>query len=122
MANERGFTTVQYVVATGMSLLLFVLTANVLVDLYARGAVRDGLDEGVHAAIPTGVSAQECVARAHEVVTSIASGSVLQVRSLTCSRDGDRVVARAAITLRSWLPMVVPDWHVELQATATIER
>ena len=122
MRPERGFTTIQYVVATGLSLLLFVLTANVLVDLYARGAVRDGLDEGVHAAVPAGASVQQCVARTREVVASIAGGSVLQVRSLRCSRDGDRVVARAAFTLRSWLPMVVPDWHVQLQATATIER
>lgn len=122
MSYERGFTTIQYVIATGLSLLLFVLTANVLVDLYARGAVRDGLDEGVHAAVPAGANAQQCVARAREVVRSIAGGSVLRVRSLTCSRNGDRVVARATITLRSWLPMVLPDWHVQLQATATIER
>lgn len=122
MRREHGFTTIQYVVATGFSLVLFVLMANVLVDLYVRGAARDALDEGVHAAVPAGASPQACVARAREVVASIAGGSVLQVQSLTCGRDGDRVVARATITLHSWLPMLVPDWRMQLTAGAAVER
>ena len=50
--GEAGFTTIQYVVATGFSLLLFVLVANLLVDLYARAAVRDALEEGTRAVVP----------------------------------------------------------------------
>ena len=90
-----GFTTIQYVVATGFSLLLFVLVANLLVDLYERGAVRDALDEGVRAGVPVAASADDCLARARDVVTSIAGGSSLRVDRLTCERDGDRVVATA---------------------------
>ena len=45
--RDDGFTTIQYVIAVAWSLLLLVLVANFLVDLYARGAVRDALDEGV---------------------------------------------------------------------------
>ena len=39
--DERGFLTVQYVLAVGLSFILLVLVANLLVDLYARAAVRD---------------------------------------------------------------------------------
>ena len=50
------FTTIQYVIAVAWSLVLLVLIANLLVDLYARGAVRDALDDGVRAGAPAGAS------------------------------------------------------------------
>jgi DNA-binding NarL/FixJ family response regulator len=117
-SREGGFTTIQYVVATAFSLLLFVMVANLLVDLYERGAVRDALDEGVRAAVPAPSSTEECVARARAVVESIASGASLRVDSLTCAREGDRVVANARISLRSWFPMLLPDWQLDLHASA----
>ena len=61
--GERGFTTIQYVVATAWSLLLFVLVANLLVDLYERGAVRDALDDGVRAGVPVGDERDPTVSR-----------------------------------------------------------
>ena len=119
--DQRGFTTIQYVVATGFSLLFFVLIANLLVDLYARGAVRDALDEGVHAAVPVSSGPADCEARAREVVRSIVGGSLLRLDELRCAREGEMLVARARISLRSWLPMVVPDWHLDLRAAALPE-
>ena len=82
--GEGGFTTIQYVVATGFSLLLFVLAANLLVGLYERGAVRDALDEGVRAGVPVAAGADDCLLRAHDVVRSIASGSGM----ITCTLLG----------------------------------
>jgi hypothetical protein len=120
--DQSGFTTLQYVVATGFSLVLFVLVANLLVDLYARGAVRDALDEGVRAAVPSTATAADCEARVHEVIRSIAGGSLLRVEALRCERDGDSVVARADVSLRSWVPMLVPDWRLQLRASARRER
>ena len=116
--GERGFTTIQYVVATGFSLLLFVLVANLLVDLYERGAVRDALDEGVRAGVPVAADADDCVVRARDVVRSIASGSSLRVDDLSCVRDGDRIVATARVELRSWFPLLLPDWRLTLRASA----
>ena len=111
----------QYVAASGLSLLLFVLLANLLVDMYQRGAVRDALDEGVRAAVPSGTGPSDCEMRARDVVHAIAGGSLLNVESLDCSQHGDLVVARATITLRSWLP-VVPAWRLDLRAAARRER
>ena len=120
--DQGGFTTLQYVVATGFSLVLFVLVANVLVDLYTRGAVRDALDEGVRAAVPMTSTAADCEARVNEVIRSVAGGSLLRVDDLRCERDGDSVVASADVALRSWLPMLVPDWRLQLRASARQER
>ena len=120
--GEHGFTTIQYVVATGFSLLLFVMVANLLVDLYERGAVRDALDEGVRAGVPVASTADDCVARTREVVRAIAGGGSVRVDELTCVPDGDRVVATARVSLRSWFPTLVPDWHLTLRASAHRER
>jgi len=121
-SDERGFTTVQYVVAASFSLILFVVVANVLVNLYARGAVRDALDEGVRAAVPASATAGACEARARDVIATIVGGSVLHVHQLQCERTRDRIVARADISLRSWVPNVVPDWRLHLRASAVPER
>jgi len=119
--DDRGFTTIQYVVATGFSLLLFVAMANFLVDLYQRGAVRDALDEGVRAAVPRSATPADCEARAREVVEQVAGGSLLRIDLLQCTREGELIVARAHITLRSWVPFIVPNLHLDLRAAAEPE-
>jgi hypothetical protein len=120
--SERGFTTIQYVVATAFSLLLFVMVANLLVDLYERGAIRDALDEGVRAGVPVGASSNDCLSRARDVVQSVASGSSIRIDELACAPDGERIVATARVALRSWFPMIIPDWHLSLQASAHKEH
>jgi hypothetical protein len=115
--DEGGFTTIQYVIAVAWSLVLLVLIANLLVDLYARGGVRDALDDGVRAGAPAGASVAACEQRAHEVVTGLVRGPVLQT-TVHCAADGAFVVADAQVTLRSWLPMLIPDWHMHLHAEA----
>jgi hypothetical protein len=119
--DEHGFTTIQYVAASALSLLLFVLAANLLVDLYARATVRDALAEGVRAAVPQGTGTVECEAAAGRVVDAVAGGSLLRIDELHCEITGDVVVARARVVLRSWLPMAVPDWRLDLRTTAVRE-
>jgi hypothetical protein len=116
--SEDGFSTIQYVVATGFSLLLFVMIANLLVDLYERGAVRDALDEGARAAMPVAGTTHDCETRVREVIESVAGGSTLHVAEVSCGMDGDRVIASARVALRSWFPALLPDWNLELHAAA----
>ena len=110
----------QYVVATSFSLVLFVLVANVLVDGYERAALRDALDEGVRAAVPSG-SPAVCEGRARAVIGSLAASSYARIDDFHCTRQGDAVVAVATVTLRSWLPLVVPDWTLRLRASARVQ-
>jgi hypothetical protein len=119
--DDGGFTTIQYVVATALSLVLFVLVANLLVDLYERGVVRDALDEGVRSAVPLHGSAAACEERVRAVVRAIGGGSALHVDALQCDVHDGVVVATADATMRSWLPGLLPSWHVRLRASVRRE-
>ena len=96
--------------------------ANLLMDLYERGAVRDALDEGVRAGVPAGATAGDCRARVRDVIDAIAGGSSVRIEEVSCEPDGDRVVASARISLHSWFPALVPDWRMTLRASAHRER
>jgi len=116
--RARGFTTIQYVSVVALSLLLLVLVGNLLVDLYARGAIRDALDEGVRAAVVAGADAGDCRARAQEVLAGLLRGPTGAAIEVSCEIDGAVVVARARGSLPSWLPFVVPAWEIDLTAVA----
>jgi hypothetical protein len=118
--TERGFATIQYVLGVAFSLVLLVLIANLLVDVYARGAVRDALDEGVRAAVPIDAPVAACEQRAHDVLSSLVQAPLAAV-DVRCRRDGPRVVADAHVSMRSWLPVLVPDWRMDLHAAALQE-
>jgi hypothetical protein len=119
--RDDGFTTIQYVIAVAWSLLLLVLVANFLVDLYARGAVRDALDDGVRAAAPMSSPVPVCEQQAREVVHGLVRGPLVEAR-IHCTTSGELVAAEATVVLRSWLPMLVPDWRMTLRATALREE
>lgn len=119
--DQGGFATIQYVLATGFSLVLLVLVANFTVDLYARGAVRDALDEGARAAVPLGATVADCEARAKAVVAQLLGGRRRADIRVRCRHDGDWIRADARVRLRSWLPLV-PDWRFELRAVARTTR
>ena len=119
--RECGFTTVQYVVATSFSLVLFVVLANVLVDSYERAAVREALDEGVRSAVPSG-SELVCTNRARASMRARVGGAHVRIDQLRCRRAGDAMVAEVHVTFRSWLPRVLPDWSIRLRASARVQR
>jgi hypothetical protein len=119
-ARDTGFVTIQYVIAVAWSLLLLVLVANFLVDLYARGAVRDALDDGVRAAAPSSQPIAACETRAEDVLSGLVRGPLLSAR-VQCDTSGGYVTAEARVSLQSWLPMLVPDWRMTLHAVAQRE-
>jgi hypothetical protein len=118
--TDRGFVTIQYVAAVGFSLLLLVLVGNLVVDLYARGAIRDALDEGVRAALPVDETVAACEQRARDVIAALVRGPVADA-DVECREDGAWIVAEADVSLESWLPMLVPDWRMHLRAEALRE-
>lgn len=122
--RERGMTTAQYVAATGFSLFAFVMMANFVVFLYARGVVRAAVDEGARAGGRFGASAAECEARAGEVLGDLLAGGLGSGVRLSCSEDpaSDVMRARADVVLRGWLPGVMPDWSFTLEAQSVKER
>lgn len=120
--DEGGLVTVQYVFAVGISFILLVLVANLLVDLYARGAVRDALEEGTHAAIPAGTSATTCAERVQVVLDGLLHGPIGRDVRVRCNASPGAVTATANVKLGSWLPGVVPDWSFTVRSVALRDR
>jgi len=117
-------TTAQYVAATAFSLLAFVMLANFIVFLYARGVVRAAVDEGARAGGRFGASEGECESRADDVLGDLLGGGLGSGVDLSCREDGgDEVMrAHAEVVLRGWIPGLTPDWSFTLDAQSVKER
>jgi hypothetical protein len=115
-------TTVQYVVATALSLVVFVTMSNFVVDLYARGVVRSALDEGARAGAPIDASVGACAQRSEEVVANLLGGALGRSVHLSCNTTAGTVIAHADVRFAGWIPLLVPDWTFTLEGTANKER
>ena len=120
--GQGGLATVQYVFAVGISFILLVLVANLLVDLYARAAVRDALEEGTRAAVPIDASPAACADRAHIVLQGLLRGPLGREVRVRCESALGAVRATADVRLRSWLPGLVPDWRFTVRAVSVRDR
>ncbi len=115
-------TTVQFVAATAMSLIVFVMLANFVVDLYARGAIRAAVDEGARAGAPVDSSVGECERRAKDALDDLLGGGMRSGVRVDCVDNLGTIRAQATVVLHGWLPGVVPDWSFSLTGTAVKER
>lgn len=114
-------TTVQYVFGAALSLFVFVMMANFIVFLYARGVVRAAIDEGARTGGRSGASAAECETRAASAVGDLLGGALGDDVSVRCHREADAMLANASVTLHGWLPGIVPDWTFVLEARSETE-
>jgi hypothetical protein len=115
-------TTVQFVAATALSLVVFVMLANFIVDVYARGAIRAAVDEAARAGAPVDASLADCERRANDALDHLLGGGMRSGVRVDCADGAGTVRARAHAVLRGWLPGVVPDWTFALTGTAVKER
>ena len=114
-------TTIQYVVATAFSLIVFVGMANFIVDLYARGVVRSAVDEGARAGATIDASAADCTRRARDVLTNLLGGAAGRDVRVSCREVNGVMRARADVSFPGWLP-IVPTWSFRLDGTVTKEH
>jgi hypothetical protein len=121
-SGEDGMTTVQYVAATAFSLIVFVMMANFIVFLYARGVVRAAVDEGARAGSRFGATTAECDTRARDVLGDLLAGRLGSDMNVQCESSADEMHARVHMTLHGWLPGVVPDWTFTLDARSVREH
>jgi hypothetical protein len=120
--GERGFATLQYVLAVGLSFVLLVLIANLLVDLYARAAIRDALEEGTHAEVALDARPAACEQHSRAALDGLLRGPVGRDVTVHCTTSPTAVVATADVRLPSWLPLLVPDWTFTVHAIAAREQ
>lgn len=116
-----GSTTIQFVAAAGLALVTFVVLANLVVFVYARGVVRAAVDEGARRGGRLGASPADCEARAADVVADLLGGRIGDDVSVSCSASDDAAVAVGHVRLKGWLP-VVPDWTFTLEGRSVRER
>ena len=117
--SQRGVTSVQFVLASGLGLLLFLALANVVVVQYGRGAIRSALDQAARVAAITG-SVAECEARIDEVLGQLLGGSMGDSVVTECSINGQTATAIGHAVFDSWTP-ISPDFSVNLSASAVVE-
>ena len=122
MNTNAGMTTIQFVTATALSLFVFVLLANLVVALYARGAVRAAIDEGARAGAPVDSSVAECERRANDALDALLGGRMRSGVRVGCVDNFGTVRARAEVVVAGWIPGVVPDWSFTLTAAAVKEH
>jgi hypothetical protein len=116
--GERGAAAISHTVVIATSMILFVLCANVIVVVYARGVVRSALDEGVRAGARAAAGVAECQQRVDDVLGQLLGGSIGLGVTATCEDAGDRVVATADAAFPGWLPGV-PEFRFRIAAAAT---
>lgn len=117
--DDPGVSSVQFVLAAALALILFLALANVVVFQYGRGAVRAALEQGARAGSTGGVAA--CEATADQVVDDLLGGRMSDGMVLGCSVSGGLMVASASVTFESWTPLM-PDYTFSLTSQAVIEQ
>jgi hypothetical protein len=92
------------IVAIAILTLIFVGALNLVVDEYAKGAVRTAVDEAAQAGAASGGSLSVCQAEAAQVRGNLLPGPFGHGIRVTCSLEGDEVVATAV----GYLPTLAP--------------
>jgi Flp pilus assembly protein TadG len=117
--TERGVTSVQFLLASGLALILFLALANLVVVQYGRGALRSALDQGARVgAISSSVT--RCEDRIEEVLSQLLGGRMGDGVTTSCRVGSTTVVASGTARFQSWTPLA-PDFVVDLTALATRE-
>jgi len=117
--NDRGVSSVQFLLASALALLIFLAVANLVVVQYGRGAIRSALEQGARVASVSG-SVAECEAKAHDVIGQLLGGRMSDGLVVVCGVGGDRVVASASAVFQSWT-VFAPDFVISISTEATRE-
>lgn len=121
LAGEGGFTVVLGAIGIAILLLIFAGTANLVLDEYAKGALRTAVDEAAQAGATAGGSITACETEAAQVRSNLVRGPFSAGVSITCAADGTLMVAVAKGALPSLLPPV-PSLHVSVTGVSVIEE
>lgn len=102
-----------FVVLAGVLLGAF----NIVLDEYARGAVRAALEQGAQAGATSGGSEAQCFRAAVHALDSLLHGSFARGIRLYCAAAPGQMIAHASGSLPSFLP-VVPVMRLQMDAIA----
>lgn len=117
--RDSGVTSVQFLLASALALMLFLALANLVVVQYGRGAMRSALDQGARVGAIS-ASAADCRQRVDEVLGQLLGGQMGQSVGVSCQVGPGIVSATGVADFVSWTPFT-PGFHVEMTSVATRE-
>ena len=117
--SERGISSVQFLLASGLALVLFVAVINIVAIQYGRGALRSALEQGSRSGALSG-SVEMCVVTGADVAGQLLGGRMSDDLAIDCSVVGELMVANASVTFESWSPFMA-DVPIEMSARAVME-
>ena len=118
--RERGVTSVQFLLASALGLLLFLALANLVIVQYGRGAIRSALDQGARVGAITG-SVSVCEAKIAEVLDQLLGGTMGDAVTSRCVIEATSVAAHGGAEFVAWTPLTT-NFVVDLTARAALER
>lgn len=115
--GDRGATAAASMVVIALSMVLFVVCANLLIAGWGRGVVRGALDEGARMGARAGAGPAVCEQHVGEAIGQLLGGSLADGISYRCTASDTAVTATAEVTFPGWLPGV-PDltYHTAAQS------
>lgn len=116
--GERGVSTVQFVLASALAMVLFLALANLVVVQYGRGALRSAVEQGARAGSVGGVGV--CEMRAGEVISDLIGGRMSDGAVVSCHIDGTDIIATGSVIFDSWTPLT-PDFEFTTSARSVGE-
>lgn len=117
--NDRGITSVQFLLASGLGMLLFLALANLVVVQYGRGALRSALDQGARAGAISS-SEEECLQRIEDVLRQLLGGRMGDSVVASCGVGPVVVSATGQAVFVAWTPFT-RDFVIDMTAQATRE-
>lgn len=119
--SDGGSAVIVGVVAIALLLVVFAGATNVVLDEYAKGALRTAVDEAAQAGAAGGGSSSVCEREAARVRDGLLRGDFGADVTLTCGVNANGLmVATASGRLPSLLP-AVPGLHVAVTGTSVLE-
>jgi hypothetical protein len=111
--DEGGNAALVTVLAMAITLIVFMVALNFIVDEYGKGAIRTAVDEAAQAGSLQGAPGgpvAACQAKASQVMSGLLNGPFGRNVTITCGLNANgQVVATADGTLPAWLRLVPAD-------------
>lgn len=104
-AGQDGFVTPAFVGVVGLTMVLLVVVANVLVVRWGEGALQAGVEAGARRAVATG-SADECIARVQQAWDGTVGSLATQVTPPVCVLGPEGVEVTTEARFDGWVPLV----------------
>jgi len=117
---DRGVSSVQFLLASALSLIVFLAFANLVAVQYGRGAIRSALDQGARSGAVVG-STQLCEATARDILSQLLGGLMGDSVSVVCQIHDGLMTASGSAVFESWTPLS-GDFEISVSGGAAMEH